>query len=96
MLGLICVIALAKTSSKFRPLLPKRSAPFPEEFGRASNCGLCLAILDFVGDANEGRLPGVVFAPVGIGIRLGVVGASPGTDVVGDVLRRFEADSIVM
>ena len=52
-------------------------------------------MLALVGDANEG-LPGRDFAPScrGTGIRLGVVGASMGTDVVGDVLRRFAGESI--
>ena len=49
-----------------------------------------------MGDAKDG-LRGVVFAPSfrGTGIRLGVAGASMGTDVVGDVLRRFEGESAI-
>jgi hypothetical protein len=53
-------------------------------------------MLAFVGDAKDGLLPGVVFAAsVRTGIRLGVVGASIGTDVVGDVLRLFEGDESI-
>ena len=97
MLGLTWVNALAKISSRFLPLLPDRGASFPEDEGRPSNCGLCLDILALVGDAKDGLLPGVDFAPsLRTGIRLGVAGASPGTDVVGDVLRLFEGeDSII-
>jgi hypothetical protein len=53
-------------------------------------------MLALVGDAKDGRLPGKVFdGDLGTGIRLGVLGASPGTDVVGDVLRRFDGDSMI-
>jgi hypothetical protein len=48
-----------------------------------------------VGEANDG-LSGRVLAPsLGMGIRLGVVGASIGTDVVGEVLRRFEGEDSI-
>lgn len=49
-----------------------------------------------MGDAKDG-LRGVVFAPSfrGTGIRLGVAGASVGTDVAGDVLRRFAGESAI-
>jgi hypothetical protein len=49
-----------------------------------------------VGDAKDG-LRGVVLAPSfrGTGIRLGVAGASMGTDVVGDVLRRLAGESAI-
>ena len=74
-----------KTSSRFFPL---SSAPGPEDDGRFNNWGLCLAILAFVGEGKDGRLSERAFAAE-TGIRLGVAGASPGTDVVGDTLRRF-------
>lgn len=46
-------------------------------------------MLAFVGDANDG-LPDRGCVPSFLtGMRLGVVGASTGTDAVGDVLRRF-------
>ena len=52
-------------------------------------------MLALVGEANDG-LPGSVRAPSlrGEGMRLGVVGALIGIDVVGDVLRRFAGESI--
>lgn len=79
--------AFAKTSSNF--------FPFPEDVGRFNNCGLCRAILALVGEANDGRLSDrfliVAETAIRLGVvaRLGVVGASTGADVVGDVLRRF-------
>lgn len=84
--------ALAKTSCKSFLLFP---GP-PEEVGLFSNCGLWRDILAFVGDANDGLRDadcGPSFR--GAGIRLGVVGASIGMDVVGDVLRRFAAESAI-
>jgi len=57
---------------------------------------LCRAILAFVGDANDGlRLRGVVAPSVRTGIRLGVVGASIGRAVVGEVLRRFDGEDSI-
>jgi len=46
------------------------------------------ARLAFVGDRKDARL-GVVASPLRPGIKLG---ASTATEVVGDVLRRFEGD----
>jgi hypothetical protein len=52
-------------------------------------------MLAFVGEANDG-LPDRAFAPsFRTGILLGVAGASIGTDVVGEVLRRFEGDDSI-
>jgi hypothetical protein len=81
--------AFANKSLSF-PSLPGFSDPCPDEVGLISNCRLCLARLDFVGDAKDGLRIGVLVPSCReVGIRPGVVGASTGTDVVGDVLRRF-------
>jgi hypothetical protein len=78
------------------PRLPGLPDPEPDDEGRFNNCGWCFAKLAFVGDAKDG-LSGIVLAPSrrGTGIRLGVVGASIGTDVVGDVLRRLAGESAI-
>jgi hypothetical protein len=52
-------------------------------------------MLAFVGEANEGLPDNGCVLPPRTGIRLGVVGASAGTDVVGDVLRRFEGEESI-
>ena len=49
-------------------------------------------MLAFVGEANEGLLDG---GCARTGMRLGVVGASIGIDVVGDVLRRFHGEASI-
>lgn len=91
--------ALANTSSKFLPLLPGTiiGATTAAAGGvRLNSCGLCRAKLAFVGDANDGlRLRGVVAPSLRTGIRLGVVGASIGTEVVGEVLRRFDEENSI-
>jgi hypothetical protein len=46
-------------------------------------------MLAFVGEANDGLCGR---ASLRTGIRLGVGGASTGTDVLGEVLRRFEGE----
>ena len=49
-----------------------------------------------MGDANDGLREADCWPSLrGTGIRLGVVGASIGIDVVGDVLRRFAAESAI-
>ena len=91
--------AFANTSSKFLPLLPGATGGATTAAAggvRLNNCGLCRAKLAFVGDAKDGlRLRGVVAPSLRTGIRLGVVGASMGTDVVGEVLRRFDGEDSI-
>ena len=53
----------------------------PADFGLAKSWGLCLAILDLVGDANDVK-----------GIRLGVLGASGS----GEVLRRLGGGGVAI
>lgn len=53
-------------------------------------------MLAFVGEANDGLPDRGCVPSLRTGMRLGVVGASPGTDVVGDVLRRFEGDESIV
>ena len=53
-------------------------------------------MLAFVGEANDGLPDRGCVPSLRMGMRLGVVGASPGTDVVGDVLRRFEGDESIV
>ena len=53
-------------------------------------------MLAFVGEANEGLPERGCVLNLRTGIRFGVVGASPGSDVVGDVLRRFEGEGSIV
>ncbi len=83
----------------FPRLLPGLSVFNPEdEEGRLSNCGLCLARLAFVGDANDGLLLGVVRGafPEGMGMRLGVFNnASIDIGLQGEVSRRLGDESAI-
>lgn len=67
----------------------------PPDDNRSNNCGLCLAILDLVGEANDGLCVRVCVVSLRTGIRLGVPVASTGTDVLGDNRRRFEGEDSI-
>jgi hypothetical protein len=54
--------------------------------------GLCLARLDFVGDANDGRCDLVASPGGGPGGVVDVAEASLAGSSAGDILRRFDAD----
>lgn len=88
-------VSFANTSCTSLPRLAGLLVP-PDDVGLFSSCGLCRDRLALVGEAKEG-LREADFGPSfrGTGIRLGVVGASIGVDVVGDVLRRLAAESAI-
>lgn len=85
--------ALAKTSSSFLPRLP--TLPLPGDDGRCRSWGLCLAMLDFVGEAKEGLCSMGLVTSRWMGIRLGVAVASTDTDIWGEILRRLGGDGSI-
>lgn len=89
----LCPNACAKTSSRFLPRPPALTLS-PDD-NRFSNCGLCLAKLALVGDANDGLCVRVCVLSLRTGIRLGVPVASTGTDILGDILRRLEGEDSI-
>ena len=92
-LGRARLNALTKTSSRFLPPLP--ALLLPGDDSRCSSCGLCLAMLAFVGEAKEGLCGMGLVASLRTGIRLGDSVASTDTDVCGEILRRLDGDDSI-